>query len=53
MTSKQIDNEIIYYFENGWKLKDIAIKLDLTPVAVKSRLQRIRRKREIKRWWEE
>lgn len=47
-----INNQIIRYYENGWKIKDIAAKTGLTVIAVKSRLQRIRKKRKVKRWWE-
>jgi DNA-directed RNA polymerase specialized sigma24 family protein len=46
-----INKQIVYYYRNGWKLKDIAIKLNLSETAVKSRLQRIRKTQEVKRWW--
>lgn len=47
-----VNEQIIYYYRNGYRLKDIAAKTGLTVIAVKSRLERIRKKREVKRWWE-
>lgn len=47
-----VNDQIIYYYRNGYKIKDIADKTGLTVVAVKSRLQRIRRKQTVNRWWE-
>lgn len=47
-----INEQIIYYYEHGWRLKDIACKVGITTIAVKSRLQRIRQKQEVKRPWE-
>lgn len=46
-----INEQIVHYYYNGWSRKDIAAKLGLTEIAVKKRLERIRKKREVKRWW--
>ena len=48
-----INEQIIYYYRNGYKIKEIAVKTGLSIAAVESRLCRLRRKREVKRWWEE
>ena len=48
-----VNDQILYYYRNGWKLKDIAEKTGLTMAAVSSRLQKMRKKREVKRWWKE
>lgn len=48
-----VDKQIIYYYRNGFKTKDIALKTGLTLNQVKWRLQVIRRKQKLVRWWEE
>ena len=48
-----MDDKIIYYYRNGFSAKSISDKTGLTVNQVKYRLQQIRRKRELKRWWEE
>ena len=48
-----INEQIIYYYRNGYRLKDIADKTGLTVAAVKNRLHKIRKKQEVKRWWKE
>lgn len=53
MTSREINNQVVYYYRNGWKIKAIAAKLDITEGEVRGRLRRIRKKREVKRWWED
>ena len=49
----ETDKKIIYYYRNGYKNKGIAEKTGLTINQVKWRLVVIRKKREVKRWWEE
>lgn len=46
-----INSQIIHYYNNGWRLKDIGAKVGLTEKQVKSRLQKLRQKHEVKRWW--
>lgn len=46
-----INEQIVRLYENGYKLKEIAEELGLTVAAVSSRLQRIRKTREVKRKW--
>lgn len=48
-----IDEQIIYYYRNGWSRKEIAEKLGITHNQVMYRLQKIRQSRPVKRWWEE
>lgn len=47
-----LNDQILYYYKNGWRMKDIAAKLGLTTIAVKSRINRMRKKQEVKRWWQ-
>ena len=47
----KLNNQIVHYYENGWPLKDIAEKTGLSKAAVSSRLQRIRKTREVIRPW--
>lgn len=47
-----INEQIVYYYRNGWKIKDIAAKTGLTAVAVSHRLHKIRKTQEVKRWYE-
>lgn len=49
--SIELNNKIIHYYENGWRLKDIAEKVGISEQAVSGRLQRIRKTREVKRPW--
>ena len=51
MEFNSINEQIAYYYRNGWKIKDIAVKTGLSVSAVKSRLQRMRKTKEVKRWW--
>lgn len=51
MTSTE--ERIIYYYRNGFKNKDIAKKTGLTLNQVRWKLVTIKKKREIKRWWDE
>lgn len=48
-----MDEKIIYYYRNGFKYKDIAMKTGLTVNQVHYRLKVIRRKKKLLRWWEE
>lgn len=50
--SKKLDERIIYYYRNNWMIKRIADELGLTVPAVKRRLTKIRKKQEVKRWWQ-
>lgn len=50
---KEIDNQIAYYYRNGYRLKDIGAKVGLTDKQVKRRLQTLRQKNKIVRWWKE
>lgn len=50
--SKDLDDQIVYYYKNGWSQKRIAEDLGLTENAVKQRLFKIRKKTEVKRWWQ-
>lgn len=49
--SIELNDQIVHYYENGWPLKDIAEKTGLSKAAVSSRLQRIRKTREVIRPW--
>ena len=49
--SIKLNDQIVHYYENGWPLKAIADKTELTKAAVSSRLQRIRKTREVIRPW--
>ena len=51
--TKELDKKIIYYYRNGWKIKAIAEKLKLNPKSISGRLCYLRKRQEIKRWWEE
>ena len=48
-----MDNKIIYYYRNGYSAKDIAEKTGLTVSQVKWRIQQIKKKQPLLRWWEE
>lgn len=48
-----MDDKIIYYYRNGFSAKVISEKTGLTVNQVKYRLQQIRRKQSVLRWWEE
>lgn len=48
-----IDEQIIYYYRNGYGPAGIAEKTGLKLNTVKWRLQEIRKKQKLLRWWEE
>ena len=52
MTKAERDKEIARLFRNGYKLAEIADKLDMNIPQVKYRLKVIRQSQEVKRWWE-
>lgn len=47
------DKQIIYYYRNGFRIKDIAQKTGLTVDQVKWRLKVIKSKQKLVRWYEE
>jgi DNA-directed RNA polymerase specialized sigma24 family protein len=51
--SKDIDEQIIYWYRNGFSAKGIAEKTGLKLNTVKWRLQEIRKKQKLLRWWAE
>lgn len=51
--SKSIDEQIIYYYRNGFDNQGIADKTGLKLNTVKWRLQEIRKKQKLLRWWAE
>ena len=48
-----INKQIIYYYRNGYRLKEIANKTGLSVNIVKHKLCQLRKKQQVKRWWEE
>lgn len=50
---KEADKQIIYYYRNGFRAKDIADRLGMTVPQIKYRIQRLRGKGMLKRWWKE
>lgn len=48
-----INEQIMYYYRNGYKLKEIAVKTGLSVETVKHKLWQLRKKQQVKRWWEE
>jgi len=48
-----MDEQIIYYYRNGFSAKGISEKTGLTVNQVKYRLQQIRKTRKLLRWWDE
>lgn len=48
-----MDEQIIYYYRNGFSAKAISEKTGLTVNQVKYRLQQIRKTRKLLRWWDE
>lgn len=54
MKKKPLDNEIIRLYENDFKTKQIAERLNLTPRYVSNRIKTLRNNGFIiKRWWED
>lgn len=51
--SKSIDEQIIYWYRNGFSAKGIAEKTGLKLNTVKWRLYEIRKTRKLLRWWAE
>ncbi len=51
--SKDIDEQIIYWYRNGFSAKGIAEKTGLKLNTVKWRLYEIRKTRKLLRWWAE
>ncbi len=52
MTKEEKDKEIARLFRNGYKVIEIAEKLDMKKPQVTYRLSVIRKSQEVKRWWE-
>ena len=48
-----INEQIIYYYRNGYRIKEIAAKTGLSEETVKHKLCQLRKERQVKRWWEE
>ena len=51
--NKSIDEQIIYWYRNGYDNSGIAEKTGLKLNTVKWRLQEIRKERKLLRWWAE
>lgn len=51
--NKSIDEQIIYWYRNGYDNSGIAEKTGLELNTVKWRLQEIRKTRKVLRWWAE
>lgn len=49
----ETDKKIVYLYRNGYKNKGIAEKTGLSVIQVKNRLQAIRKKQKVQRWWDE
>lgn len=47
-----LDQEIVRLYQNGFPYKEIANRLGITKGKVDRRLHEIRKKKEVKRWWE-
>ena len=49
----EIDKQLIYYYRNNFKTKQIAEKTGLQLNTVRNKLARLRKHGKLKRWWEE
>ena len=48
-----MDKQIMHYYRSGYSVKSIAEKTGLTLGQIKYRLQVIKKKQPLLRWWEE
>lgn len=50
--TKEQEAEIVKLYRNGWKIKDISQKTGIGVTAIKSKLQKLRKKGVmVERWW--
>lgn len=50
--TKEITDEVVKMYRNGYKLKDISEKTGISITAIKSKMERMRSKGEkLERWW--
>ena len=49
----EIDKQLIYYYRNNFKTKQMAEKTGLDLNTVRNKLARLRKHGKLKRWWEE
>lgn len=52
MTNRELDEKIEYYYRNDFSRKQIAEKLEISIGKVAYRLKEIRKRKELKRWWQ-
>ena len=53
MTTEEMDKKIEYFYRNNFTRQHMAEELGVSVSKVAYRLQVIRKRKELKRWWEE